>query len=76
MRRAEVPESFATKISGHTTRHVLERYNVVNTAEVEQAMEQTSAFHLAEDAKFEQPGVRPNSPQRRGTSTEFVRSPD
>ena len=48
------------KISGHKTNYVFKRYNIVNTADVEQAMERLNEFHLTEDAQREPSGARPN----------------
>jgi integrase len=55
LRRAGVQESVAMKISGHKTRSVFERYNVVDLADVEQAMEKLNEFQLDEDRKLAQP---------------------
>jgi integrase len=60
LRRAGVQESVAMKISGHKDRGVFERYNIVDTADVEQAMEKLDQFQQAEDRKLEQPASRPN----------------
>jgi hypothetical protein len=38
------------RISGHRTNFVFKRYNIVDTADVEQAMEQMNKFYQAEDA--------------------------
>ena len=60
MRRAGIDESVAQKISRHKTNHVFKRYNIVNTADVEQAMERMNTFYETEDATIEQPAVRVN----------------
>ena len=59
LRRAGVPESVAMKISGHKTRAVFERYNIVDRHDVEQAMEKLAEFHEAEDSKRETTTARP-----------------
>jgi len=60
MRRAGIDESVAMKISGHKTNYVFKRYNIVNTADVEQAMERMNEFYQIEDTKLEPSGARPN----------------
>lgn len=60
LRRAGVPESVAMKISGHKTREVFERYNIVDERDVVQAMEKLEGFQRAEDQKLERPVTRPN----------------
>lgn len=61
LRRAGVQESVAMKISGHKTRAVFDRYNIVDTVDVEQAMEKLHEFQQDEDRELAQStSLRPN----------------
>ena len=67
MIRAGVPEKIAMAISGHKTRSVFDRYNIVNEADLEQAARSMTIYFEREKAKMVT--VTVTLPESRGQSS-------
>jgi len=61
--RSGVPESIAMRLSGHKTRSIFDRYNIVNEADLEAATARIMEYHRQLEAKIEarKPLARPST---------------
>jgi len=67
MVRAGVPEKVATAISGHKTRSVFDRYNIVNEADLERAAQSMTSYFEREKAKMVTLSVTPTEFNGQGS---------
>lgn len=69
MVRTGVPEKIAMAISGHKTRSVFDRYNIVNEADLEQAAKSMTAYFEREKAKLVTLSVTPANSREESSSS-------
>jgi len=74
--RSGVPESICMRLSGHKTRSVFDRYNIVNEADLEAATARIMDYHRQMEAKIEarKPYTGPATGSKTGSMPETCNS--